>query len=121
MIFSRSFISSVLANAKPFKLENIFSIPFSITGVYILFHSRTIVYVGQSQDIRSRMRQHYDGSHNKAVRIWIDALDGDIEFAYFHCVNVDIDDAEKSMIKFLQPFANERRYHEYQPKSKIWR
>ena len=67
------------------------------------------------------MWSHYDDSHNKSLRIWLDALDGDIEFTYFRCAETDMNDLEKSMIQFLQPFANEHRYSKYQPKTINWR
>lgn len=121
MIFPVSFSSTVFSNGRRFSLQNIFSIPFEITGVYVFYHSRTFVYVGQSDDIRSRLKQHYDASHSKLFRIWLDALDGNLKFTYFIVEKVDLDDLEKSMIQFLQPFANNHRYGEYQPKPINWR
>ena len=121
MIFPRCLSWTILRGGKRFSLQNILSIPSALIGVYVFHHSRTFVYVGQSHDIRSRLRQHYDGSHSKQLRMWLDALDGDVKFNYFDCVNADVDDLEKSMIRFLQPFANEHLYGKYRPKPTNWR
>lgn len=121
MIFPETFCSAVLSHGRRFSLSNILSIPAAINGVYVLFHSRTFIYVGKSTDVRSRMLMHYDGTHNRLLRVWINALDGRIRFKYFCCTSLDVDDVEKSMIRFLQPFANAHRYSEYQPMPITWR
>lgn len=122
MLFPNTFSLDIQRRGKRFTLQNILSVPSNITGVYVLYHKRSFVYVGQSKGrLKERMIKHYSESHNKKLAVWIEALDGDVEFTYITCQTTEVDDFEKSLICYLQPITNEERYISYTPKRTIWR
>ncbi len=52
-------------------------LPKKAVGVYAFWHRRSgkCVYVGMAsaQPIKNRLRQHWNGSHNEALRLWMQA------------------------------------------------
>jgi len=124
VIFDKDFIKYIRDNGKNFKLNNILSIPPKQSGVYVIFHKCTFVYVGQSkqnQGIRERLKNHHDDSHNRNLKTWIKSLNGDMNFSYIKCGEEKIDDLEKSLIRHLKPQANVVHYLNYNPESIVWR
>lgn len=102
-------------------MQNILSIPTGKSGVYVLYYESSFVYVGKAGDIRNRLTQHYNGSHNPKLSIWISALDGSIKLTYLPCHEEDLDDLERSLIIYLQPAANVERFVGYEPLQTQWR
>ncbi len=123
MLFPNNFSRELRNNGRRFTLQNILDIPKKTIGVYIFYHNHDFVYVGKSTDqgVQERLTQHYNGSHNAKLSLWVKALDGDVKFIYLRCEETEIDDLEKSLILFLQPITNEDRYQDYTPKSTNWR
>lgn len=56
-----------------FNWRNIERAPADIGGVYIIWSKYVCVYVGKTdkQSLRNRLRQHYNGSHNSALNLWL--------------------------------------------------
>ena len=102
-------------------MQNILSIPTGMSGVYVLYYASFFVYVGKAQGIRNRLTQHYNESHSPKLRIWISALDGNINFTYLPCDEDGLDDLERSLIIYLQPVANVDRFVGYEPLQTQWR
>ena len=124
MLFPNTFSAGIRKGGKRFFPTYIQALPPDVVGVYILFYNLDFVYVGKSesnQGVRQRLMNHFDGSSNKKLRIWLDALDGDIKFTYISCQADEVDDLERSLIHYLQPIANEVMYSSYRPKPTKWR
>ena len=121
MLFPNNFSKELRNKGRRFTLQNILAIPKKTIGVYIFYYNHDFVYVGQSTGVQERLTQHYSGSHNQKLSLWVEALDGDIQFTYLRCEDTEIDDLEKSLILFLQPITNEDQYKDYTPKSTYWR
>ena len=124
VLFSNTFSIDIQEHGKRFTLQNILSIRSNATGVYIFHYNRSFVYVGQSKShhgIRERLINHYRGSHNEKLAVWVKALDGDVKFTYITCRDTEVDDLEKSLILYLQPITNVSRYPGYTPKHANWR
>lgn len=123
MRFQSTFSSSLRRRGKGFTFQNIMSVPQTLVGVYVLYYGSIFIYVGQAamRPIRRRLEEHYNGSHNEKLAVWIRALDGSIMFSYESCEKARIDDLERSMIHHLQPTTNEHRYDTYVPAATLWR
>ena len=89
--------------------------------MYVLYYGPSFVYVGKAGDLRSRLTQHYNGSHNEKLAVWLSALDGEVKVTYLCCSEVEVDDLERSLIKYLQPIANIDRFAGYDPVQAEWR
>lgn len=123
MQFQSTFSEALRRHGKGFTFQNIMSVPQTLVGVYVLYYRSIFIYVGKAGDrpIRKRLEEHYNGSHNEKLAVWIRALDGDILFHYVRCGRAEIDDLEKSMIHHLQPATNQHRYENYVPAATLWR
>ena len=122
MLFPSNFSKKLRSNGRRFTLQKILEIPKETIGVYIFHYNHVFVYVGQSIGVQERLRQHYDNrSHNEELSLWVKALDGDVQFTYLRCEEIEIDDLEKSLILYLQPRTNKDRYIGYTPKPTNWR
>ena len=105
---------------RSFTLQNILSVPQEV-GVYVLYYGLSFVYVGKASGLRTRLTQHYNGSHNAKLAVWLSALDGEVRVAYLCCSEQEVDDLERSLIKYLQPVANIDRFSGYCPVQTQWR
>lgn len=123
MLFPPTFSKDIKKVSKRFSLLNILAIPRKIGGVYIFFYNHNFVYVGQSKSdegLLKRLLNHYNGSQNQDLAVWIEAFDGDLRFTYISCCDNKIDDLERSLIHYLQPITNKIRYLNYRPLSIRW-
>lgn len=121
MLFPNTFSTEVRKYGERFTLRNILSVMPKTLGVYIFYYKRTFVYVGQSESIRDRLRSHYNESHNEGLAVWLEALDGDVQFTHIKCCRAQVDDLERSLILYLQPVANRDRFQGYLPERTEWR
>lgn len=123
MLFPSAFSTDLRRHGKRFTFQNIMSVPRTLVGVYVFHYGPLFIYVGKAGDrsIQKRLGEHYNGSHNPKLAIWIRALDGDIMFSYVPCDREVIDDLERSMIQHLQPEANQHRYETFVPAATLWR
>ena len=120
MLFPDRFSTRLRQDGRRFTLQNILSIPTGRSGVYVLYYGAFFVYVGKAGGVRNRLTQHYNGSHNRKLAIWISALDGNINFTYLACGEEYLDDMERSLIIYLQPVANIDRFVGYEPIPTEW-
>ena len=76
-------------------------------GVYGLWLGRHCLYVGKASDIRHRLTQHWNGSHNPTLRLWLRVRAEDIHFAV--CVlpdDVNLKHVEDHFIAKFDPVTN---------------
>lgn len=120
MLFPMRFSTKLRRLGRSFTLQNILSVPQEV-GVYVLYYGLSFVYVGKASGLRTRLTQHYNGSHNAKLAVWLSALDGEVRVAYLCCSEQEVDDLERSLIKYLQPVANIDRFSGYCPVQTQWR
>jgi hypothetical protein len=99
---------------KPFTLAHIHRYAPDLPGVYTFWFGRYCVYVGQSkkQSIRKRLIDHWQGSHNPALSIWIKAKKDSLTVSWLPVERVAVIPViEKRCIQRLQPLTNVLRYH----------
>lgn len=123
MRFQSTFSATLRREGRRFTFQNIMSVPRALVGVYVLYYRSIFIYVGKAaaRPIQRRLEEHYNGSHNEKLAVWIRALDGDVMFNYESCDKAKIDDLERSMIHHLQPHTNQHRYETYVPAATLWR
>ena len=120
MLFPARFSAELRRLGRSFTLQSILSVPENV-GVYVLYYGPSFVYVGKTGGLRSRLTQHYNGSHNERLAVWLSALDGEVKVTYLRCSEEEVDDLERSLIKYLQPIANIDRFTGYDPVQVEWR
>ncbi len=77
-------------------------------GVYSIWSKNVCVYVGQAkqQSLQSRLRQHYNGSHNEKLNAWIKSSHP-LWFTVEPTNNIQgIDAKERNRIKKYAPLTN---------------
>ena len=123
MLFQSTFSASLRQQGKGFTFQSIMSVPRTLIGVYVFYYGSIFIYVGKAAErpIQKRLEEHYNGSHNERLAVWIRALDGNVMFSYVSCEWARIDDLERSMIHHLQPTTNQHRYESYVPATTLWR
>ncbi len=94
-----------------FSLLEIERIPESTRGVYAFWHedSGTCIYIGKAKDqpLKERLKQHWRGSHNKTLALWLRAFGDRIVVSYIPVRECDkIPQAEKRLIRLWKPVAN---------------
>ena len=79
-------------------------------GVYAFWFRRTgrCIYVGQAaqQPIKSRLRQHWRGSHNETLRLWMAAYGEYLDVCFAPVARNKIDAIERRLIRLWRPEAN---------------
>ena len=87
-------------------------IPRANFGVYAFWcrDNGKCIYVGKAKDspIRSRLNDHWRGSHNEILKLWIQAFGGNLDVCYMTAERSKIDTLEKRLIKAWKPEANEQ-------------
>ena len=86
-------------------------IPESVRGVYSFWHgdSGVCIYVGMAEDqpLKERLKQHWRGSHNKTLALWLAAFGGRIVVSYIPIKECDkIPRIEAAIIRLWKPIAN---------------
>lgn len=86
-------------------------IPESVRGVYSFWHegSGVCIYVGMAEDqpLKERLKQHWRGSHNKTLALWLAACGGRIVVSYIPVRECDeIPRIETAIIRLWKPIAN---------------
>jgi len=83
-------------------------------GIYGFWFGKNCIYVGKAdlQAIYSRLVQHYKGTHNRILRLWIEAKGPRLRVSYKAISNsADIDVMERVCIQRFKPLANVIQYH----------
>ena len=87
-------------------------VPRAIVGVYAFWcrDNGKCIYVGQASDrpIRDRLREHWRGSHNETLKLWIQAFGENLDVCYTPTVRDKIDTYERRLIKAWKPEANKQ-------------
>ena len=102
-------MKNLSSKAQPFVLQRILDLPADAIGVYCFWHGNRSIYVGKTdkQTLKTRLKQHYDGSHNDKLSNWISAEGAELKFSYVICSNSDeVNNLEKKDIHRLQPITN---------------
>ena len=84
--------------------------PKDVVGVYAFWcrDNRKCIYVGKAErrPIRDRLRDHWNGSHNETLRLWISAFGDTLDVCFMAYNPARIDELEKRLIRLWRPEAN---------------
>ncbi|KJF17592.1 GIY-YIG nuclease family protein [Acidithrix ferrooxidans] len=86
-----------------------FEDPKNRTGINLLLSSLYyVIYVGKSNDLRKRLKEHIKASHNPDLSRYIRGLDTNstIDFWCFTCPAEQLNEAESHLISLLNPATN---------------
>jgi len=53
-----------------FDQQGINSLPVGQSGVYGIFKSEIMIYIGKADDLRQRLVEHFTGQSDQSGRIW---------------------------------------------------
>ena len=86
------------------------AVPSGLVGVYAFWYRRTgdCVYVGMAADqpLGKRLRQHWNGSHNETLQLWIQAYGEYLDICYAQVQPRKIRTLERRLIRLWKPKAN---------------
>lgn len=86
------------------------NLPEETVGVYAFWDRRSgkCVYVGMAagQPIKNRLLQHWKGSHNETLRLWIQAYGSYLDICYAPIERGRIEVLERRLIRRWKPEAN---------------
>jgi len=91
-----------------FNWQNISKISDDQFGIYSIWSKNVCLYVGKAekQSLRKRLLQHYAGSHNDKLTLWLDSSHA-IWFSVEIVKNIKIIDVkERQCIKWCAPISN---------------
>ena len=98
---------------RPFKYINIDIIPPESSGVYGFWFRKLCLYIGKAQNraLKTRLFEHWNGSHNPELNSWLAAKGASVNFVYLEIEkNTEIDAWERFYIKKYNPITNVIRY-----------
>lgn len=95
----------------PFRLHNINSIPDNAVGIYGFWYRKNgkCIYVGKAkeQPIKKRLKQHWLGSHNPGLRLWIKGFGTFLDVCYLPVDRAEkINKMETRLIRAWRPETN---------------
>lgn len=93
---------------KKFNWLNIQKVPDDEYGIYMIRSKNVCIYIGKAelQSLRSRLIQHYTGSHNEKLAAWIGSSHP-LFFAFEIVCNLSaINAKERNRIKSFAPITN---------------
>lgn len=97
-------------DTKPWSYSTIMEVPERVIGVYALWHRRSqkCIYVGRAsaQPIKDRLHQHWSGSHNETLRLWIQVYGAYLDLCYAEVERNRIEALERRLIRMWNPEAN---------------
>lgn len=97
----------------PFGYDAITRVPRDVRGVYAFWYKERgrCIYVGMTerQTIRTRLFQHWSGSHNETLRLWLSEFGDHIEFCWLQVPVSRVRGMERRLIDLWQPEADESR------------
>ena len=99
-----------------FRLSALDHVPNEIHGVYCIWYRDRCIYVGmaQLQTICTRLKQHWNGSHNSRLANWISSKGSLLTFSYMELAETcDIGGYENACIHYFNPLANKRHSEHY--------
>ncbi len=96
----------------PWSYPTLSQISEKTTGVYAFWcrDNGKCIYVGQAKDrsIRERLRDHWRGSHNEVLGLWIQAFGENLDVCYMSIDRNKIDTLERRFISAWKPEANKQ-------------
>ena len=101
----------------PFAVQSFQRIPGDAHGVYGIWFRRRCIYIGKadSQTISTRLRQHWEHSHNDGLQAWIKSKGRRLRVSYLAVSSrKNIDMFERYFIARFQPITNRVRYEEHE-------
>lgn len=97
-------------NLRPWSYPTIAEMPRELVGVYAFWYRRSgrCVYVGMASDqpLKERLRQHWNGSHNETLRLWIQSYGSHLDICYADVERGRIETIERKLIRLWNPEAN---------------
>lgn len=94
----------------PWSYSTVASVRRDMIGVYVFWFRLTgrCIYVGQTTDqtIRARLHQHWRGSHNEKLRLWMEAYGEHLDVCYEPIARNRIATIERRLIRLWRPEAN---------------
>ena len=86
------------------------AVPKGLVGVYAFWCRQTgkCVYVGKASErpIRDRLHDHWSGSHNKTLRLWIQEFGDQLDLCFAHVQRDKVALFERRLIHLWNPEAN---------------
>lgn len=98
----------------PFRLSALKKHVPEKAGIYGFWYRGYCVYVGKTerQSLRKRLFDHWDGTHNHELQLWIEAKRDNLLVAFLEIENISqIGNYERYYIRVLQPLTNKIRYN----------
>ena len=93
-----------------FSYAGIVAIPKDVSGVYAFWcrEKERCIYVGMAKDqsIRTRVLQHWRGSHNEKLNLWLREFGDYLDVCYMSVRGDRIARFEDRLIKLWNPEAN---------------
>ena len=94
-----------------FSYTGIVKIPKDISGVYAFWcrDNMKCIYVGMAKDqsIRTRILQHWRGSHNEKLNLWMREFGNNLDICYMSVQSSQIARLEDRLITMWNPEAND--------------
>lgn len=95
---------------RPWSYPTLEEVPRDLTGVYAFWYRRTgrCVYVGKAseQTVRKRLHQHWRGSRNEALNLWMKAYGNFLDVCYAPVERHRVAAMERRLIKRWKPETN---------------
>ena len=79
-------------------------------GIYWFRDHRGVFYVGQTDSLRRRYKEHVRGTENRRLREYLNAPVGNLVFGWVLCAPADLDVLERTFIRFFTPACNRILY-----------
>ena len=90
--------------------NSISQMPKDVVGVYAFWcrDNKKCIYVGKAErrPIKERLLEHWRGSHNETLRLWIGAFSETLDVCFMSYNPDRIDELEKRLIRLWHPEAN---------------
>lgn len=85
-------------------------VPESVFGVYAIWYKdkAKCIYVGKAEErpIRKRLKEHWNGSHNETLMLWIRSFSYNLYVCFMPADKAKISCLERRLIKLWKPEAN---------------
>lgn len=95
----------------PFSYNTLQRMPTDCAGVYVFWSKSKskAIYVGEtSRQIRKRLLEHFQQSHNPTLRTWIRRWQRDLHVCYVSVSEKHARKLERRLIRLLDPQANDK-------------
>lgn len=97
----------------PFRLSALHRYVPERIGVYGFWFGDYCIYIGktESQSLQKRLTDHWNGSHNENLNLWINAKRDKLYIGFLELDNLkEVSRYERYYIRFFQPLTNKIKY-----------